>query len=141
MKYYFAYGSNLWLDQMQSRCPDSHVIEQAKLAGYRWIITDRGYASILQSPLDHVLGTIFNISEKDELNLDRFESVAAGHYGKFYLDIEVKNQPHSCLVYIDRSKIKGQPKTEYITRINNGLADAKFSDQYVRQYIRPFVPA
>lgn len=49
MKPYFAYGSNLRDAQMAARCPDSRKIGLARLRGYRWIITTRGYANIVES--------------------------------------------------------------------------------------------
>lgn len=33
--YYFAYGSNMNLDQMEYRCPDAEVVENVRLEGYR----------------------------------------------------------------------------------------------------------
>ena len=33
--YYFAYGSNMNLDQMAYRCPAASVVEKVKLEGYR----------------------------------------------------------------------------------------------------------
>jgi hypothetical protein len=33
--YYFAYGSNMNLDQMAYRCPAAFVVENVKLDGYR----------------------------------------------------------------------------------------------------------
>lgn len=35
--YYFAYGSNMNLDQMAYRCPAASVVENVKLEGYRLI--------------------------------------------------------------------------------------------------------
>jgi hypothetical protein len=54
MKRYFAYGSNMWDQQMKERCPESHKLGTARLAGYRWIISARGYANVLRSENNHV---------------------------------------------------------------------------------------
>ena len=45
---YFGYGSNLWLHQMQLRCPTSQYLGVARLPNYRWIINDRGYANVVE---------------------------------------------------------------------------------------------
>lgn len=47
---YFAYGSNLSLEQMSQRCPLSqlHYPPLAILPGYRWVICPRGYANIVK---------------------------------------------------------------------------------------------
>ncbi|KAF7907216.1 uncharacterized protein EAF01_004803 [Botrytis porri] len=44
---YFAYGSNLSLTQMQTRCPDSTYIGMGVLQNYRWIVNQRGYANVV----------------------------------------------------------------------------------------------
>ncbi|KAI1167106.1 hypothetical protein F5B18DRAFT_603766 [Nemania serpens] len=46
---YFAYGSNLSTAQMRNRCPLSTPIGLAHLAGWTWIINERGYANIVSN--------------------------------------------------------------------------------------------
>ena len=43
--YYFAYGSNMNLDQMAYRCPAAFVVENVKLDGYRLTFCGRGKGS------------------------------------------------------------------------------------------------
>jgi len=138
---YFAYGSNLWRQQMLLRCPEMRTIGSGCLAGWRWIITTRGYASIVISADDYVLGTVYDLSEGDEKNLDRFEGVAQGDYRKEMIPVEVNGAERSCLVYIDQVTGEGKPKEEYISRINNGIRDAGLADEYVTTCLRPFVPS
>lgn len=138
---YFAYGSNLWRQQMLGRCPEHREIGAGLLMGWRWIITTRGYASIVVSEGDYVLGTVYELSEADVRNLDRFEDVAQGAYSKEMITIEVDVRYLNCLVYIDHITDEGKPKEEYIARINNGIGDAGFPTEYVTLYLRPFVPA
>ena len=40
--YYFAYGSNMNLDQMAYRCPAASVVEPVHLEGYRLTFCGRG---------------------------------------------------------------------------------------------------
>jgi gamma-glutamylcyclotransferase len=47
-KLYFAYGSNLWLNQMSTRCPSAQYLGVARLDGYTWMINERGYANIVE---------------------------------------------------------------------------------------------
>ncbi|KAF5546635.1 hypothetical protein FPHYL_10437 [Fusarium phyllophilum] len=49
---YFAYGSNLSTKQMRRRCPYSTPVGLAYLKGWRWIINERGYANVVQLPID-----------------------------------------------------------------------------------------
>lgn len=133
---YFAYGSNLWRQQMLSRCPEMRTIGAGRLAGWRWIITTRGYASIVSSEDTYVLGTVYDLSETDVQNLDRFEGVAQGNYRKEMIPVEATGVEVNCLVYIDRVTEEGKPKVEYITRINNGIRDAGLPEEYVTTCMR-----
>lgn len=141
MNRYFAYGSNMWNAQMSARCPRSRKLGKAILKGYRWIITTRGYANVVVSPDSEVEGILFEISESDELRLDVYEGVAAGSYNKAWLPVEMDGQTHSALVYLDPVTEEGQPKEEYISRINAGLNDAGLSEDYVTSQVRKFLPA
>ncbi len=139
--FYFAYGSNLWRQQMMARCPDHLEIGQGVLNGWRWIITTRGYASIVPSEPDHVLGVVYALSDTDIENLDVYEGVAKGSYCKEMIAVMVDGKELSCLVYIDLVTEEGKPKEEYIGRINHGLRDARFPDEYVERYLRRFIPS
>ena len=138
---YFAYGSNLWRQQMTRRCPEHHEVGTGCLTGWRWIITARGYASIVVSAGDYVIGTVYDVSVADVLNLDRFEGVAQGDYRKEKVAVDVDGHRLSCLVYIDNVVEEGDPKEEYTVRINQGIQDARLSEDYVTLYIRPFIAA
>jgi gamma-glutamylcyclotransferase len=89
---YFGYGSNLWLQQMRTRCPSSPYIGIARLDNYRWIINDRGYANVVEissstatspdtntstSPptSDVVYGLVYTLTPTDESRLDVNEGV------------------------------------------------------------------
>lgn len=140
MKAYFAYGSNLWKEQMRERCPQYRTISNGVLRGYRWIITARGFANIVKSVHDEVHGIIYAISESDEEKLDKCEGVDSGLYYKETILVDAPKQKIKCLVYIDPIEEEGGPKPEYIKRINAGINDAKLSVEYVNRYIRKFVP-
>jgi hypothetical protein len=51
---YFAYGSNLWRKQMRDRCPACEEIGYGVLRGYRWIISQRGFATLPVTGCDAV---------------------------------------------------------------------------------------
>ena len=141
MKFYFAYGSNLSREQMRVRCPEQRVIGNGVLRGYRWIISARGYANIVSSPRDLVLGTIYELSPADELSLDRYEGVAEGAYRKEMVMVEAADgRSRSCLVYLDPAVAEGTPWDEYEERLAKGIADARLPAGYVDLYLRRFLP-
>jgi len=143
---YFAYGSNLWLKQMALRCPSSVKVGTGILHSHKWGITSRGYANVYPSSNHVVYGTVYTLSEADEVELDGHEGVSGGIYTKKDLDVELLSTEGDgkmtrCLVYIDpRPEGHFKPRKEYIRRINSGLKDADLPAKWVQQNIRPFVP-
>ena len=76
---YFAYGSNLDLPQMKSRCPESKLISKGSLSGDRLTFNrfssgwGGGVADVIQEQDSKVWGLIFEISDTDLERLDRYE--------------------------------------------------------------------
>lgn len=85
-KYYIAYGSNLSVEQMADRCPDAKIAGQAVLAG--WELLFRGCATIAPNPKKNTPVLVWEISERDEGNLDLYEGYP-NYYRKEDLNIEL----------------------------------------------------
>lgn len=157
-KLYFAYGSNLWLQQMDRRCPASTYKGLARLSDWRWIINTRGYANVIPSHGDEVWGMIYALPPPDEASLDVNEGVPFS-YQKNALRVETwladaagthvdLSQPgkwDTVLCYVDVSRVEeAKPKDEYVHRINMGIRDARrkgVPQAFVDKYLRPFIPA
>ena len=139
---HFAYGSNLSFVQMDSRCSKNIKLGIGILYGYRWIISSRGYANVVKSNSDYVMGRIYKINKEDEDNLDEKEGYNSvpSYYDKETLPIITDGISCNCFVYVDPVIQEGPPKNEYIDRINVGLVDSKFPDEYVEKYIRNKIP-
>lgn len=126
---------------MKDRCPQSKKIGMARLSGYRWIISTRGYANVIESKEDFVEGVLFGISPSDEPSLDKKEGVAIGCFRKANLPVICRENEISELVYIDPIKTEGRPNEKYIQRINSGIEDADLSPMYIERYMRKFILA
>ncbi len=61
---YFAYGSNMNLDQMAMRCPGAELGPVARLHGWKYFINGDGYAGIEQAENAEVLGCLWALQEK-----------------------------------------------------------------------------
>ncbi|KHO00180.1 AIG2 family protein [Metarhizium album ARSEF 1941] len=90
VKYYFAYGSNLHMKQMQRRCPNSRYVGFGRLPNFRWQINERGYANVVHAQGQWVDGLVYEIEETDEEKLDISEGVAKGAYEKQHMQVRVK---------------------------------------------------
>ena len=87
-KYYIAYGSNLSVEQMAVRCPDARVVGNAIL--YGWQLLFKGCATIEPNPERNTPVLVWEISERDEHSLDRYEGYPSFYYKK---DLEVETFP------------------------------------------------
>ncbi|KAK4698026.1 gamma-glutamylcyclotransferase, partial [Lecanoromycetidae sp. Uapishka_2] len=158
---YFGYGSNLWKEQMKSRCESSNYLGVGRLPAYRWIINSRGYANVVPSTKasDEVYGLIYSLTLSDESALDVNEGVPYA-YTKEMLSVDfwastdcsrtvdvtsAAGEKMDMLVYIDRERIQDSvPKDEYVYRMNMGIKDglkAGIPQDYVDKVMRPFIPA
>ncbi|KAG6038729.1 hypothetical protein E4U41_003780 [Claviceps citrina] len=90
VKYYFAYGSNLHMKQMQRRCPNSKYVGLGRLPDFRWQINERGFANVVAAQGHWVDGLVYEIDERDERKLDISEGVSKGAYEKRHMPIMVK---------------------------------------------------
>ena len=76
-KLYVAYGSNLHLEQMRHRCPDAKVYGAGVIKNYSltfWGNWNRnGVATVLPGADTDVPVGVWEISERDEKNLDVYE--------------------------------------------------------------------
>ena len=112
-KYYFAYGSNMNLEQMAYRCPSAEVVENVHVEGYRLAFCGRpsgnGVATILPEEGSHVDGVLWKITKECEQSLDYYEG-----YPHLYSKeiIHVKNsdgKERNVTVYTINEPYKSQP--------------------------------
>lgn len=92
MKFYIAYGSNMSLEQMKLRCPDSTLVGKGMLPDYHLLFKGSmtGAYATIEKDVDTPAGVpvaIFRISDRDERNLDLYEG-----YPKFYYKTELRVQ-------------------------------------------------
>jgi len=126
MKMYFAYGSNLNLEQMAKRCPGAVPIGSATLKGYKLIFN---YYASIENTNDNrrvVRGGLWYINKIHEAKLDRYEGVNKGLYYKKQIIIEFKGYEVSALTYImgNRSNLEGEnPTLTYLDVCIKGYKD------------------
>ena len=88
-KLYFAYGSNINLNQMFYRCPAAQVVRPVTLDGYELLFRGNGAATIAPKEGAVVHGLLWKITSDCERSLDRYEGYPY-LYGK--LPVAVKDQ-------------------------------------------------
>ena len=124
---YFAYGSNLNLEQMMGRCPTARMLGPLTLPD--WRLEFRGVADIVPYPGAEVAGALYRVWEQDELALDRYEGFRpsdpdGGLYRKVFhkvQDAEGRIEPF--MFYVMNQDGIHPPQRYYLETIQQGYAD------------------
>lgn len=139
-RYYIAYGSNLHVNQMRFRCPESRIIGTANLDG--WELLFRGsktgsYLTIERKEGSTVPVAVWEVSEQDELNLDRYEGFPTFYYKK-ELTIPIKGirtgkvRRRKVFVYImHEDRPMGIPTMRYLLTCADGYYSFGFDNKYL----------
>lgn len=136
---YFAYGSNLCPRQMAQRCPDAADPRPATLAGYRWLINQRGVATVEPSAGSRVHGVVWRISDADLAVLDRVEGVPE-RYRRDRLTVHTADGPAEAFVYVDHRVRAGVPRPGYLERIVGGAIEHGLPRPWL-EFVRRWDPA
>ena len=89
-RYYIAYGSNLNVPQMRSRCPHATILGTANLKGWDLLFKGSGTGAYLTiEPLEGgpVPVVVWEVTAPDEAALDRYEGFPNFYYKK---DIKIQ---------------------------------------------------
>lgn len=78
---YFAYGSNLDLEQMAQRCPDAEIVGPVRLENYELRFHGSGFATVAPKKGSTVHGLVWKITPNCEQSLARYEGYPR-HYTK-----------------------------------------------------------
>ena len=130
-RYYFAYGSNMNLEQMKYRCPAAEVVENVRLENYRLAFRGRapgnGVATVLPEKGSYVEGVLWKITEACEKSLDFYEG-----FPSFYVEKEVfvymMNAPHK--------DVPAKPSKFYLDGILEGCKDNQIPTESVMEAVK-----
>ena len=124
-KLYFAYGSNINLDQMAHRCPAAEVVGPVILENYRMLFRGnrrgRGVATIAPSKGQKVHGLLWKITPECERSLDVYEGWPS-LYEKRSVEVRDRTgQEATVMVYVmDVFREPAEPSVCYYSGILEG---------------------
>ena len=128
--YYFAYASNLSKKQMRERATESKPMFTATLPNYRlafagWSRQWRGgYATIVLSRGDKVLGAIYEVSESDLRHLDSYEDCPRSYSRINVTVFDEDGNAVEAVTYIRAGRLEEtKPSKEYLAVIQQGYRD------------------
>ena len=139
--WYFAYGSNLWIDQMAKRTgplgEGENRPRRAQLSNYRLVFNMRGecgqvFANIV-SPGKGVLGVLYYCAPEALARLDEYEQ----GYDRARVVVTAENgEQVVAFTYIAEPAHRasgGRPSAEYLLRIVTGARQHGLPDAYISE--------
>lgn len=133
-KYYIAYGSNLNIEQMGFRCPDSRIAGVSMLEGWQLLFKGSktgSYLTIERKEGSCVPVAVWEVSESDEKSLDRYEGCPNFYYKRHVL-INIGGELRDAFVYIMHEDRKlGVQSNYYVETCLEGYKDFCFDRKYI----------
>lgn len=126
---YAAYGSNINLEQMAYRCPNSKVAGTAMLKGYE--LQFRHHATIEPDSESEVPVLLWKLDSNDERLLDRYEGFPK-YYRKENITIELDGENVEAMVYImNGNRPLESPTMQYYNTIEQGYRENGMDMNYL----------
>lgn len=129
---YVAYGSNMNLEQMKYRCPNSKVIGNGKIEGWKLIFNI--HADIIKgSKKDLVPVVVWDIAKEDFDSLDRYEGYPHYYIRKKIPVRMVDGSKINAIVYVMVDDAKGicPPYEKYFNVCKQGYNDNGINLKYL----------
>ncbi len=141
-RWYFAYGSNMSIDQKERRTGKIRESCPAVLKNHRLVFNkDDGkgsaYANIEQRTGSEVWGVIYLCNLGAFKELDRFEGVTAGHYVQEEVEVVTdKDEKVLAVAYVAGKNFvcpERQPRADYLEIILTGAYEHKLPSDYIKE--------
>lgn len=144
-RWYFAYGSNLAVDQKEDRTGKIREARRARLAGYRVVFNKLGKDKTGKANLEPdggrvVWGVVYLCNPAALKEMDKSEGVACGHYHRAEVEVECDSgEMLEAVTYIaGESYVRSSltPAPEYLERIIRGACDHGLPEEYIQEVQR-----
>ena len=110
---YFAYGSNINLEQMEHRCPDAQLVGPVTLQNYELQFRGHGFATVAPKESGVVHGLMWKLPPTSEQTLDRYEGYPC-HYIKETVTVQtVDGSKIPVMAYVMAEPMCRQPALPY----------------------------
>ncbi len=132
MPLYFAYGANLDVDAMASRCPGAQAVGPARLMNFAFFIMVDGVASVRPEAGSTVHGLLWRLALSDVGPLDRFEDVDDGLYTKVVRPVLKAVGSAQAFLYVGHTEREGLPLPGYLETVTAAADALGFPHPYRR---------
>lgn len=139
---YFAYGSNMNLEQMAQRCPNAKVVRAVCVDGYSLAFCGggtNGVATIIPQKESHVDGVLWKITQDCEKSLDFYEGYPR-LYGKEKITVRAQGMPPmTAMAYTMNAPYRDAPalpSKQYLNGILCGCYENKIPTKPIMQAVQ-----
>jgi gamma-glutamylcyclotransferase (GGCT)/AIG2-like uncharacterized protein YtfP len=141
-QWYFAYGSNLAVDQKEKRTGSIREALPCRLTGYRLAFNKRGsggqiYANIVPAAAAEVWGVAYLCNPQAIREMDEYEGVAGGHYEHLPVTVVLKSgEEVDAITYVAGDDFvceAGNPSHDYLSKILRGARHHALPEAYIAQ--------
>jgi gamma-glutamylcyclotransferase (GGCT)/AIG2-like uncharacterized protein YtfP len=138
MALYAAYGSNMDPRQMSLRAPHSPLQGTGWLHGWRLTFggEDLGWegalATVVEDPRSQVFVTLYDVSDLDERQLDRWEGHVLGLYRKLRVRVQTLDGDVLAWLWVLNDYEGGLPSARYLGIMADAAEAAGAPDDYVK---------
>ena len=139
MALYAAYASNMDPEQMALRAPHSPLRGVGWLSGWRLTFggEDLGWegplATVVEDPVDQVFVVLYDVTEADELRMDRWEAADLSLFRKIRVRVETLDGDRLAWLYVLDDYEGGLPSARYLGIIADAAEAAGAPDDYVAE--------
>jgi hypothetical protein len=145
---YIAYGSNMSVEQMETRCPDARLIGTGHIEGARLefyvhatversqIKGGRSSAPIRSTAPARVPVAVWEISKRDEQRLDRYEGVPVYYVKEEWPVTMADGTVITGMIYRMLAKRPGAPTADYYNGIRAAYEDLGLGSE-IRTVLEP----
>lgn len=127
---YAAYGSNLWMAQINERCPKVELVTAGRLLDYR--IDFAHVATITADKASTVPVGIYKLTAKDIDRLDKKEGMGRVYDRYLVTPITDDGRALRCFTYVKRDGELQPPTDKYYGKVLTGYRDWRFDDRRLR---------
>ena len=130
---YFAYGSNLHQQQMKKRCPGCKFLKKYILQDYQLTFrSDACVADIDYKKGSNVQGALYEITERDESSLDKYED-----FPILYKKIFFKCEGRDVMAYsMEKKSPFKYPSIRYLNIIKQGYKDCGLDPKFLDEALK-----
>lgn len=126
---YIAYGSNINLEQMAFRCPNSKVVGTSEIKDFE--LEFRGVATIVPKENASVPVLIWELDERDLPTLNRYEGWPR-LYRQEKMSFELEGQSYEGMAYLMNYGEISPPSQQYYNTILQGYRENGLNESYLQ---------